>query len=76
MSAPEEIDYAAMLKDVDVNVTVEEFLRKRCADQIAQVRAHGEALIEKFQQEAEKVYLHLYRLLTIFQVTAKLQSST
>jgi len=51
MATIEEIDPNSLGPDM----TVEDFLKKQCDDQITRLKNHAEKLVEQFQNEAKEV---------------------
>lgn len=51
MSNTEGIDIATL----DPDMTVEEFLRKQCNDQISRLKEHAEQLVDQFKSESAEV---------------------
>ncbi|EAX99265.1 hypothetical protein TVAG_112810 [Trichomonas vaginalis G3] len=51
MSTKENID----LSNVNPDMTVEDYLRKQCNNQIDRLKEHAEQLVQQFQQEAAEV---------------------
>lgn len=51
MSGKENID----VSNIDPEMTVEDYLRKQCTDQIERLKEHAEQLVQQFQQESAEV---------------------
>ena len=43
------------LSNIDPEMTVEDFLRKQCNDQIEKLKEHAEQLVQQFQNESAEV---------------------
>lgn len=51
MEGKVEIDVASL----DPTITVEQFLRKKCDDEIAKLKEQADVLIQKFKEESAEV---------------------
>ncbi|EAY03632.1 hypothetical protein TVAG_161710 [Trichomonas vaginalis G3] len=51
MSGKENID----VSNIDPEMTVEDYLRKQCNDQIERLKEHANQLVQQFQQESAEV---------------------